>query len=140
MRLIRYQYPNIHQVVERFFNNERSEFGRFGSLLDSWFQTEATRAPAIDWHESDDSYILSVELPGVKKEEIRLEVDQGQVSIRTERVVDAKDSKETVLHERTVSLPEGIAGEKATAAFADGVLTLTFPKREEDKPRTIEIK
>ena len=118
---------------------------------DDWFNlrdVEGIWTPAVDIEEKDGKYILKAELPGMKKEDIHIELKDGYMTLRAERHFEHED-KEKSYHrversygsfERTFSLPEGVKEEDIHAQYRDGVLELTMPVPEIKKPKTIEVK
>jgi HSP20 family protein len=124
----------------------------FGKLFeDPWgwrsFADERLTAPAIDAMESDTAFVFAIELPGMKKEDVRLQFENGVFSVSGERKFDAQ-WKEWNLHRaerrygafcRTFTLPTSIDVDGAKAEMKDGVLYVTFPKSEEAKPRFLRI-
>jgi HSP20 family protein len=109
-----------------------------GLLGEAW-------APLADLEETDDAYLLEVDLPGVKKDDITVELNAGELTVHGE----LREKERTgVLRSRTrrtgqfdyrVTLPQDTDEEHVTAELADGVLTLTVPKAQKAKPRRIEI-
>jgi HSP20 family protein len=108
---------------------------------------EAGFAPAMDVHESQDGYTITVSLPGVKPEDVNVQYQQGMLSISGE-VHGEKTQEQGRYHvrerrmgrfSRTLSLPDAVNSEKAEASFEHGVLTLHLPKAEETKPRRIQV-
>ncbi len=124
----------------------------FASELDAWpdFVRAIDRtlhevSPLADIEETDDSYLLDVELPGVRREDIDLLVDQGRLVVTGER-----HGRERVglLRHRTrstgrfvlaVTLPGPVDSESVAASFADGVLSVVVPKAERARRRRIAI-
>jgi HSP20 family protein len=105
-------------------------------------------APALDAFEDKDKYTVSVELPGLKKEDINVTVHDGVLTVSGERKSE-KEVKEGTVHRteryygkfsRSVSLPAAVRAEKVAANYRDGVLTVEIPKAEEAKPKQIEVK
>jgi HSP20 family protein len=106
---------------------------------------------ALDMYETDDDVIVEAPLPGVKPEEIDIQVSGNVLTIKGEWKEEKKEKKEKkasyVYQERSfgsfcrsVTLPTKVDVDKAEAAFEHGVLTLTLPKSEAVKPKTIKIK
>ena len=108
----------------------------------------APRPIRVDVRETADAYVVQAELPGVKKDEIRIEVEGDEVVLaaETRREELAKDAGQW-LHverrfgkvERRFALPQELDGTRADARFADGVLTLTLPKKAPTSARRIEV-
>jgi HSP20 family protein len=103
---------------------------------------------AVDMYETDDSVVLKTAVPGVKGEDINISVAGDTLSVKAESKAEEEVRRENYLrrerrygaYRRSVTLPGGLRTDKAEADFTDGVLTLTFPKAEEVKPKTIKIK
>lgn len=102
----------------------------------------------VDIRETDDNLIVEAEMPGFKRDEIEVTLEQGVLTIHAERNAEQDESKgQTHLHERRFSrvtrsfrLGQAVDENKVDARLEDGVLTLTLHKREEVKPRRIEVK
>lgn len=102
--------------------------------------------PLVDILESDDGFGLEVELPGFAREDVKVAVHAGVLSISGERKLD-EDSERTRHRterwagkfERTFQLPENVDETSIKATARDGVLYIALPKRAEEKPRAIEV-
>ena len=109
----------------------------------------APRAIRVDVRETADAYVVQAELPGVKKDGLRIEVEADEVVLaaETRREELAPDAGKW-LHverrfgklERRFSLPQELDGTRAEARFEDGVLTLTLPKKAPTAARRIEVR
>ena len=110
--------------------------------------TVAEWSPLVDIVEDENEYRIKAELPAMKKEDVRLTVDNGVLTISGERKYEQEEKRET--HHRieraygsfvrSFSLPEDADGSKVTADYKDGVLHMHLPKSEKAKPKSIEIK
>ena len=136
---------NLSQRMERLFN-EMAERGLWRTseerpLRGSW-------VPAINILERQDSMVITADLPGLKAEDVEVTVDEGTLSIRGERKLEEVSEGESYhrverlygVFERTFTLPNSVDVEKIEARFSNGEMTLTLPKREESKPRSVKIK
>jgi HSP20 family protein len=103
----------------------------------------------LDIHESEDAYTLQASLPGVKPEDVQIQITGDTVTIRgeTQEKREEKRGDQVLLRERragvfsrTVSLPTPIDADHAEARFENGVLTLTLPKSQQAKPRRISVR
>ena len=108
----------------------------------------ATWTPRVDIVEDDKEYLINVELPGVKKDEIKVSVKDRVLSISGERKSE-KEEKGKKYHRtertygafvRSFTLPEAASGEKLKANFEDGILKVQIPKEERAKTKAIEVK
>ena len=110
--------------------------------------TVADWAPAVDISEDDKEFLVKAELPGLKREEVKVTVENGVLSIAGERKSE-KEEKDKRYHRversygsfvRSFTLPEGVDTGKVTAEFKDGVLHLRLAKGPKSQPKCIEIK
>jgi HSP20 family protein len=105
-------------------------------------------APAFDVYEEKDNFIVKAELPGLKKEDINVSLQDGSLIISGERKSETKSEGAEVYRaeryfgkfQRSVSLPTPVAANAVAAEYKDGILTVTLPKSEEAKPKQIEVK
>jgi len=140
MRLVQYERPAVTGFG----------LGRLSSLqdeLDQLFEVQRAWVPALDVAEDKDNYRVRVELPGLKREDIEVALDDGTLVISGERKTEAP-VEGTAIHRqeryfgkfsRALTLPSAVASDKVTAVYRDGVLTVTVPKAEEAKPKTITV-
>jgi HSP20 family protein len=111
-------------------------------------------SPAIDMYQTNDEVVVKASLPGIKADEVQINVTGDVLTIRGEtRQEDEKTSsaqgKDKSWHireqrwgafERSVRLPADVVADKAKADFENGILTITLPKSEQIKPKTITVK
>ena len=104
--------------------------------------------PSVDISETEGEYQIKAEIPDVKKEDVKVTLEDGVLTIQGERKHE-KEEKGKKFHRiersygsfvRTFSLPDVIDEEKVKADFKDGVLNLHLPKSEKAKPKAIEVK
>lgn len=104
--------------------------------------------PPVDIHEDSNNIYLKAELPGIKKDELNIAVEGDTLTIKGEKKHES-EVKEEQFHvmertygsfSRSFSLPTNVDSSKVRADYKDGVLTLTLPKKEESKPKKIEVK
>lgn len=106
--------------------------------------------PEIDVFEKDNRLVTRVDLPGLKKEDVKVEVADGTLTISGERKSEVEEKKDKFYRcerqygsfYRAIPLPEGVKLEDVLATFADGVLevSIPIPAKQEIKPRTVEVK
>jgi HSP20 family protein len=109
----------------------------------------ATWFPEIDVFEMDNRLVTKIDLPGMKKEDVKVEVTDGHLAISGERKTEAEETKDNFYRcereygsfYRAVRLPEGVKLEDVKATFADGVLevSIPMPPRPDAKVRQVEI-
>jgi HSP20 family protein len=104
--------------------------------------------PSVDISETEGEYLIKAEIPDVKKEDVKITLEDGVLTIQGQRKQE-KEDKGTRYHRiersygsfvRTFSLPDVIEVERVKAEFKDGVLNLHLPKSEKAKPKAIEVK
>ena len=100
----------------------------------------------VDIHEDEDHLVVEAELPGFRKEEVDVHVEQGVLTLRAQRT-SAERQGESHLNERRhtrvvrrFALPTTVDTQNVEASLQDGVLTLRMPRKQEVKPRKIEVK
>lgn len=150
MKIIRWQRPgsnwhfgrlnNLREDLDRFFDAPLTEWARSSASQGSW-------APPLDFYEDKDGFVATTELPGMKKEDIAVSLEDGVLSISGERKTE-ETSKDAEVYRsertfgrflRTVALPSAVAADKVKASYKDGVLTIHLPKTEEAKPKQIDV-
>jgi HSP20 family protein len=107
--------------------------------------TQSTFNPAIDVRANDDEIVFVCDVPGLKRDDLEITVENGVLSIRGQRPYQGTE-KDRVLVGRgygafanRFTLPDYVDAERMTAELADGVLTIALPKLPKAKPRRIEI-
>jgi HSP20 family protein len=125
------------------------QFNRlFGELARDYDFFDRGWAPAMDLKEDEHAFTVEADLPGLKKEDIDVSVVDNIVTIKGERKHES-ETNEKGYHrverrygtfERSFEIPGGFAAENISAQFSDGVLRVMLPKREESKPKQVEVK
>jgi HSP20 family protein len=131
---------NLREELDRLFDSPLAELARGTQLLSGW-------NPALDVYEDKDHLFVKIELPGMKREDINVSLHDGSLSISGERKNQSRSKDGEVYRserffgrfQRTVTLPAPVSGDKVTAQYKDGILTVTLPKTEESKPKQIDI-
>jgi HSP20 family protein len=116
-----------------------------------WGLTEVGRygiAPSIDMFETDSDVVIKASLPGLKAEDVEINVTGEMITIKGQSK-EQSETKDKAYHireqrwgtfERSLALPTSVLSDKARAEFEDGILTITLPKAEEVRPKTITVK
>lgn len=147
MRLVRYSYPSFRSLSPALPSAFRSPWTGLESELDRLFESAlsdfaapwADRFP-VDLYEDKDNTYVRAELPGVNREDISVELVDGALNVTATRKAGEGENAETFTYSRTVSVPDAaVQADKISAAYENGVLTVTLPKREESKPRKVTV-
>ena len=130
----------LREAMDRLFDDA---FTRPINLRDGGWTS-----PAIDMYQTDDEVVVKAALPGFQADDVQINVTGDVLTIRGE-LKHEEEKKEKAWHireqrwgsfERSVALPTDVVADKANADFANGILTITLPKAEEVKPKTITVK
>jgi len=120
-------------------------FGRFGSFPDE-AQSTMTWAPPVDVAEDDEKIHVKVEVPGMDEKDLKINYEDGLLTITGERQFERKEDRNYHRIERSYgtfirsfSLPRSVEANKIVANYRDGVLEIEIPKKEEAKPKQIQI-
>jgi len=141
MKLMQYTRPGLAWPT----------FGRLASLqdeLDRLFESPMQAwAPALDVQEDKDGFTIRVELPGMKREDIEVSIQDGALVISGERHQE-KINEGTEVHRqeryygrfsRVLTLSTAVSSDQVKATYKDGILTVALPKAEEAKPKQITV-
>ena len=101
----------------------------------------------LDMYEKDDHLVVKTELPGIKKADLDISLEDDMLTIKAEKKHEEETEEATYYasertfgeYSRTVSLPFPVDAEKVSASLKNGLLTIKLPKAEEAKPRRIEV-
>ena len=102
--------------------------------------------PVVDIDETKDGFVVKVELPGVDKDDVSVNIENGVLTIRGEKKVEIEDKKRHRVEcsygsfIRSFTLPQSVKAEEIEAEYKNGILNLTIPKSEEAKPKQIDVK
>jgi HSP20 family protein len=130
------EFDDLHTQLERWL----ASFGRVGTA-----DTTRTWAPLADLSETDEAYLVEVDVPGVRRDDVTIEWSESHLTIQGE--VKEKE-REGLLRHRTrrvgrfayrVALPQHVDADRIEANLDEGVLTVRVPKSETNKPRRIAI-
>jgi HSP20 family protein len=108
----------------------------------------AASSPAIDMYQTNDDVVVKAAMPGIRPDEVQINVTGDMLTLKgeTKQVEEKKDKTYHVREqrwgsfERSVMLPTAVMADKAKAEFDNGILTITLPKAEEVRPKTITVK
>jgi HSP20 family protein len=132
------EFEDIYNRMGQLMNLALGDFSMVEAADMPW-------APLAELRESDDAYVVNVELPGVQKDQIDIQVQDRELIISGE-ITDTgngrrhRSSRRTGRFEYRTYLPGDIKADQVSATLSDGVLNVTVPKSEAAKPRHIEVK
>ena len=138
-------FQEFENMLERYSKSGASNLGKQLNTDLSF----ADWAPSVDIEEEEDKYLIKADLPGVEKKDIDVKLENGVLSIRGEKQTESETGKGTRRHRserfqgsfaRSFTLPDAVKADKVDASYKDGVLSLTIPKEEKAKPKSIDIK
>jgi len=130
----------LREAMDRLFDDA---FTRPINLRDGGWS-----APAVDMYQTDDEVVVRVALPGFKANEVQINVTGDVLTLRGE-LKREEEKQEKAWHirehrwgsfERSIALPTEVKADKANADYENGILTISLPKAEEVKPKTITVK
>ena len=154
MKIVAYHQPRTAAWTPLAAYAGRAPLAAFEREFDRLFNTAVadlyTLAPdlgggaerfAVDLYEDKDNTYVRAELPGVDRKDINVEMVDDYLTISGARKVFSPDGKtsEAAEFSRSITIPEAVQADKVAAAYENGVLTVTLPKREEAKPRKISV-
>jgi HSP20 family protein len=127
---------NLHQQIDHLFDQAFRGYG-FPSLFENEFGSTGLFKPDLDIAENRDHYTIRVEMPGVSKDDVNVEVNGDALSISGEKKAEKTDEQESWHYversfgsfQRVLAIPEDADADKIDAGFRDGVLTITLPRR-----------
>ncbi len=135
------ELSTLRREMDRLFEDFLGEKGTFLPEAGSW-------VPAVDVSETDDNILVKAELPGMESKDIDVSV-QGDILVIKGEKKEEKESKEENFHRierrrgtfaRSIRIPVPVDPDNITAQYDKGVLTVTLPKKEENKAKQIEVK
>jgi len=131
----------LREAMDRLFDDA---FTRPLSVRDGWSMS----SPAIDMYQTDNEVVVKASIPGVKANEVQINITGDVLTLKSE-VKQEEERKDKAWHireqrfgsfVRSIALPTAVKIDKAEAVFDNGILTITLPKADEVKPKTITIK
>ena len=150
MSLIRYQSSEVSNWTP--FNRLATLRDEFDRLFDfSWPSRDTGLlggwSPALDVYDDKDNLVVTLEVPGMKKEEIDISRHDGMLTISGERKEEREQTEGQPFRseryfgkfQRSLSLPAAVEANKVKASYKDGILTITLPKAEGAKPKQISV-
>lgn len=146
MRLIQYSYPSARYATS--LGGSRSPWTGLESEIDRMFNSVVSGYSAalggarhfpVDFFEDKNNYYVRAELPGVTREDIGVEIVENSLTVSAVRRQKNGEKEDSYSFSRSVSVPDQVQSDKVAAAYENGILTVTLPKREEAKPRKVSV-
>ena len=130
----------LREAMDRLFDDA---FTQPFSMRDGW----SASTPAVDMYQTDDEIVVKASLPGIKADEVQINVTGDVLTLKGEvKQEEEKNNRSWHIREqrwgsfqRSVALPTNVVSDRAKAEFENGILTITLPKAEEVRPKTITI-
>ena len=130
----------LREAMDRLFDDA---FTQPFSMREGW----SASTPAVDMYQTDDEIVVKASLPGIKADEVQINVTGDVLTLKGEvKQEEEKNNRSWHIREqrwgsfqRSVALPTNVVSDKAKAEFENGILTITLPKAEEVRPKTITI-
>jgi HSP20 family protein len=128
-------------------NNENIEVKEDKQSWENLVSAEVSYAPLVDIYETDNEFVLTADMPGVKKEDVNLKLEEGSMLIFGRIDYQNLLNRKFILKEKEIGhffrkfkISDSIDESKVSAKFENGQLIVVLPKHERVKPRTINIK
>jgi HSP20 family protein len=136
---------SIQDEMNQLFGQALGQGGRTATRGEA---ATRTWAPALDIAERNDAYVVTVEVPGIKPEELEITLENGALTISGERRFESETTEKQYhrverrygAFRRSITLPDRVRADAIEASFEDGLLQVVVPKAEEAKPRRIEVR
>ena len=134
------EVDSFRREMDRMFDN----FFGSGTDVDNF---SSAWQPSVDIKETKDDFVLMAEVPGMSKNDIKINISENTLTIKGEKKEEKKEADHNFHRverkygsfQRSFTLPTQIQGDKVKASYKDGVLSITMPKKEEVKPKEIPI-
>jgi HSP20 family protein len=129
---------DLHDEIEKMFN----DFSANGEIGEGFWN------PSVDISEESDKLVMSAELPGIDKKDVKISLHENVITIEGEKARQIEDQKDKFYRcersygkfSRSFTLPVKVVADKIVASHNDGILTIILPKVEEAQPRQIQIR
>ena len=134
------EVDSFRREMDRMFENFFGSGADVGESSLTWY-------PSVDIKETKDDFVLMAEVPGMSKDDIKINISENTLTVKGEKKEEKKEDDQNYhrverrygTFQRSFTLPIQVQGNKVKAAYKDGVLTITLPKKEEVKPKEIPI-
>ena len=136
---------NRYSPIDRFFDSVLNDV--MGAPIGGLAMSTVAASPAVDIHATEQELYLSIDVPGLKQDDLELNVENGVLTIKGQRKLNASanaderawDSRRFRSFATSYQLPDYVDTDRLSATLADGVLTVKAPKHERAKPKKVTI-
>lgn len=129
-------WPSSFGVLEKQLD---SLFSDFPSLLELE-SASADQNVKLRWYQKDDGYLARLDLPGVRKDDISLQLEESYLEVKATRSFEGEgDESRSLDYRKRFKVPEDVDTQAIVATYEDGVLSLSLPKGEKAKPQQIKV-
>lgn len=143
----RIEKPNAIDALRREIDLFFDDLIPFSQVFDNRGKELGSWAPSCDISEDENEYLIHMDIPGMEKEDIKVNFQDGRITITGERKMEEKEEKKDFIRRerykgsfyRLFTLPETVKEDEIQASFKDGVLKLVMPKAEVVKPKSIMV-
>lgn len=137
MNLLRTNYTNLDALdaFDEFFQQAFANVGRLPA-----YSRAASQTLAADIVENAEGYVAYFELPGFQRDDVKVTVENDVLTVEATRKERDGDEERSSTFRRSMSVPDSVDGQNVSARLEDGLLAVTLPKGEAEKPRQIEVR
>lgn len=132
----------LQDRMNRLFEDATQRRGQTGENNDEFERADWT--PTADIYETDSGYSIAIDLPGIKRDAIEIDIDENRLMVKGTRLVDESRARRSERPRgkflRSFTVPASVDQGKIGAEYKDGVLQIRLPKRAEQKAQKIEVK
>lgn len=148
MRIVQYSYPTTRSLSPLFNLASRSPWTGLEDEMNRLFLSALSNtAPsatgsgsfAVDLYDDKDNTYVRAELPGVKKEDIGVELVDGFLTLQATRKQKTGEREESFSYSRSIMISEEVKADQVSASYENGILTVKLPKQEESKPKKVSV-
>jgi HSP20 family protein len=138
---------NPYEMMEKFFERMNDEFDEFGRPSRGMLATGIRDTLTVDVADREESFEVTVDVPGFDRDEIDVRVDNHTLTVAAEHEQESTEGEESFIHRershrtltRSLELPAEIDEEAVEATLTNGVLTVTLPKVEADESQAVSV-
>lgn len=140
MKLIKYDnsYMDPFTNFDRWLDDTFFGFDR-NPFFNRFVETQRAGELPVNLYEDKENYYVTAELPGLTKKDVKIELENAVLTVSGERKEKQGDKESIFSFSRSITVGDDVNASKVQAKMQDGVLTVTLPRQEERKPRSITV-